>query len=113
MQVTRQLRESAPAGAPATDIYIAHLGEEALRIGLSAARALRRAGQVVRLEPDSREMKKQMSHAAASGARYTLILAEAEIARRACALKRMSDGTQSELPLGDWDRIAREVSGGH
>ena len=105
-------REGAAAGAPATDIYIAHLGEEALRIGLAAARALRRTGQAVRLEPDARDMKKQMSRAAAAGARYTLILAEAEIARRVCALKRMSDGAQSELPLGDWGRIAQEVSGG-
>jgi len=112
MVAAEQEAGRAAAGAPATDIYIAHLGEEALRSGLAAARALRRAGLTARLEPDARDMKKQMSRAAAAGARYTLILAEAEMARRSCALKRMSDGVQTELPLGDWQRVVQEMAVG-
>jgi histidyl-tRNA synthetase len=97
--------------APA-DIYVVHLGEAALKEALAAARHLRRRGLATRLDPDARDLKKQMARASAWGSRYALIIGERELERGAYALKRLADGTQRDVPAGNWDEIQREVAHG-
>ncbi len=104
-------RDRTP-GRRVPDVYIAHLGEAALARGLAAAKSLRQRGLSVRLDPEPRDLRKQMSKASAAGARYALIIGEREIEREAYILKRMSDGVQSEARAGDWDRILGEVTDG-
>ena len=97
-------RFSAPA-----DIYIVHLGDAALKEALGASRALRGFGLAVRLDPDSKEVKKQMARASAWGARYALIIGEREMERGAYALKNLAAGTQQDVAARGWDEIRREV----
>ncbi len=104
---TEEARRACSAGV---DVYIVHLGEPALGEALAAARGLRRLGVSVTLEPDARDLKKQMSRAAGGGARFALIIGERERERGVVALKRLSDGAQREVATGDWEAIASEVS---
>ncbi len=97
---------------PATDVYIVHRGEKTLSEGLLAATRLREAGLAARLEPDARDVKKQMSKAAASGARFALIIGERELEEGTYALKRMSDGTQRSIAARRWAQIEQEVRDG-
>jgi len=99
-------------GPRVPDLFVVHLGDAALTRGLAAAKALRQRGLHVRLDPEPRDVRKQMSRASAAGARYALIIGEREMEREAYTLKRMSDGVQSETPSGDWDRIYGEVVDG-
>jgi len=101
--------------APPADVYVVHLGAAGLKEALVAARKLRESGLAARLDPDPKDVKKQMSRASAWGARYALIIGERELERGAYTLKRMSDGFQRELRAGDWDEVAREIAagGGH
>jgi histidyl-tRNA synthetase len=103
---------SAPPEEPAPDVFVVHRGAKTLDEGLLAATRLRGAGLVVRLEPDARDVKKQMSRAAASNARYVLIIGERELEEGTYALKRMSDGTQQSIAARRWDRIEQEVRDG-
>ena len=91
------------------DLYIVHLGDAALQEGLAAARALRERGLAVRLDPDARDIKKQMSRASTLGARYALLLGERELERGAYGLKRLSDAVQREVPARAWDQIRAEI----
>ena len=100
-------KEACPASA---DIYIVHLGPAALKEGLAAAAALRARGLAARLDPEARDMKKQMSRASSWGARYALLIGERELARGSYALKRMADGVQHDVPARGWDEIQRRVA---
>jgi len=103
---------TAAVEEPSTDVYIVHRGARTLSEGLLAATRLRAAGLAARLEPDARDVKKQMSKAAASGARYALIIGERELEEGTYALKRMSDGTQRSIAARRWTQIEQEVRDG-
>jgi histidyl-tRNA synthetase len=108
MAVAEGKRERPACPSPA-DVYIVHLGQAGFDEALRAARALRFRGVAALFDPESRDLKKQMSRASACGARYTLIIGDSELERRAYALKRMSDGIQKDVAAGQWDEITREV----
>ncbi|HET9481049.1 MAG TPA: histidine--tRNA ligase, partial [Candidatus Polarisedimenticolia bacterium] len=104
--------EGGQACAAPIELYIVHLGEPALQAALAAAKALRGLGLAVRLDPDARDLRKQMARASSSGARYAIILGEREMERSIYALKRLADGTQTEVAAGDFEAIAKEVAHG-
>ncbi len=94
------------------DAYIVHLGAPALAEALRAARHLRALGLSARLDPDARDMKKQMSRAASTGARFALIIGERELEQGRYSLKRMSDALQRDVEAGQWASLAREIDDG-
>ncbi len=79
--------------APALDLFIAPLGEPALRHAGLLARDLRREGIGVELATDGK-LKRAMELANKLGARYTLIVGDNEIAAGEYALKNMQTGEQ-------------------
>jgi len=105
-------QRARPACPSPADVYIVHLGQAGFDEAFRAARALRSRGVATLFDPESRDLKKQMSRASACGARYTIIIGDSEIERRAYALKRMSDGIQKDVAAGQWDEITREVTHG-
>jgi len=109
VMVAAEMPGAGPCSAPA-DIYIVHLGPEALKEGLAAAGALRARGLATRIDPDARDLKKQMSKAAGWGARYALLIGERELQGGKYALKRMADGEQHEVPARQWDQIRLEIA---
>ena len=77
------------------DLFIAPLGDAALRQAAVLARDLRRGGLVV--EVSEGKLKRAMELANKLGARFTLIVGDNEIAAGRYALKNMATGEQREL----------------
>ena len=112
LEVTARGREEKGACSPAIDVYVVHLGTTALREGVAAAASLRARGVSVRLDPDERDVRKQMSRASSAGAAYALILGDRELEAGKYGLKRLADGVQTDVARGDWDGIRSEITGG-
>lgn len=88
------LEDTRPgAYAPVVDLFIAPLGEAALRSAARLARELRRRGLVVELAPESR-LKRALELANKLGARHALIIGEEELAAGRYLLKDMDSGEQ-------------------
>jgi histidyl-tRNA synthetase len=79
----------------ALDLFIAPLGEMALRRAAVMARDLRRSGLVVELSEG--KLKRGMELANKLGARFALIVGDNELAAGRFALKDMSSGEQESL----------------
>jgi histidyl-tRNA synthetase len=79
--------------APSLDLFIAPLGDAALRHAGLIARDLRRDGLSVELAAEGK-LKRAMELANKMGARYVLIVGDNEIASREYALKNMQTGEQ-------------------
>jgi histidyl-tRNA synthetase len=77
------------------DLFIAPLGEPALRHAAVLARDLRRGGISVELAEG--KLKRAMELANKLGARFTLILGEEEMAAGRYALKDMASGEQRQV----------------
>jgi histidyl-tRNA synthetase len=87
-----------PAGT--LDVYVAPLGEDALRRAGALARELRGMGLSVELAADGK-LKRAMELANKLGARWALILGENEIAAGAYTLKDMQTGGQQSVTAGE------------
>jgi histidyl-tRNA synthetase len=96
--------EGEQAASP-LDLFIAPLGEPALRHAATLARDFRRGGLSVELVEG--KLKRAMEIANKLGARYTLIIGDNEIAAGRYALKNMSTGEQLELTK---DEIAARLA---
>ena len=96
--------ETAHTPAP-LDLFVAPLGEPALRHAAVMARDLRRAGLSVELAEG--KLKRVMELADKLNARYTLIVGDNEIASGRYALKNMATGKQEDLTR---DEIAAKLA---
>src|SRR5579872_4612473 len=92
-RLVMSVEEQQPAAA--LDLFIAPLGEAALRHAAVMARVYRQAGQSVELVEG--KLKRAMELANKLGARYTLIVGDNEIAAGRYALKDMATGEQQNL----------------
>jgi len=87
----------APA-AETLDAVLVPMGAEAEARAIGLLAELRRAGIAADMA-FSGNMKKRMARAAASGARFAVILGDDEIARGVAAVKRLATGDQQEVAL--------------
>ena len=85
------------------------VGDKAHHHLADLARQLRRQGHSVLYEYRPRTLGAQMKRANRLQARLALILGEQELARKACVLKRMSDGSQREVPLTELTAAVRTL----
>lgn len=83
----------------APDVFIVFLGDVARNHAFKIARDLRAAGVAVAMEFEDRKMKKAMTAAAKSRARYALIIGENEVASGKYGLKNLTAGEQESLSL--------------
>jgi histidyl-tRNA synthetase len=86
--------EDEPATTP-LDLFIAPLGEPALRHAAVMARDFRKDGVIVELVEG--KLKRAMELANKLGARFALIVGDNEMAAGRYALKNMSTGEQEQL----------------
>ncbi len=84
------------AGLARCDLHLIPMGDEAMRHATLLARELRRAGVSVELSTD-KKLKRALETANKTGARYSLILGDNEIAAGVYALKDMTSGEQRNL----------------
>jgi histidyl-tRNA synthetase len=90
----------APAPAPATDVYLAHGGPGSELPAWRAAEGLRRAGLSVILHCGGGSFKSQLRKADASGARFAVIVGEAEAAAGQLSVKPLRElGEQVSVSL--------------
>jgi histidyl-tRNA synthetase len=88
--------ESGTLSTPALDLYMAPMGDVALRHCAVLAGVLRKRGVSVEVGTD-RKLKRMMELANKLGARYTLIVGDNEIAAQSYGLKNMASGEQETL----------------
>jgi histidyl-tRNA synthetase len=94
-EVKRLLAIDAP------DVFIVFLGDAARNHAFQVARDLRAAGVATLLEFEERKMKKAMTLAAKSGARFALIIGDDEIATGRYGLKNLATGEQESLSFNE------------
>jgi histidyl-tRNA synthetase len=93
--------DKVPVAAP--KLYIASLGERAMVKALEIANRLREAGKYVECDIVGRSLKAQMKYANKLSAEYTLIIGDSEIDSGKAQLRNMSEGTQTEVILDNFD----------
>jgi histidyl-tRNA synthetase len=90
-----------PEGLHAPVAYVVHAGEGTTQAGAKLSETLRDKGLACVLHAGGGNFKSQLKRADASGAAYTLIIGEAELASGNVAIKAMKTGVQTMLKLTD------------
>lgn len=83
------------------DLYIATMGEGAVKKALSMTTALRGEGFFVEYDLVERGLKPQMKYADKIGAKFVIVLGDNEIESGNAKLKNMATGEQTDITLGD------------
>jgi len=92
--------EGIELGIPATtSVYAVPLGEEARRVLFGLVTELRKAGVATDFAFGGRGLKGAMKNANRSGARYTIVAGERDLADGAVQLKDMESGDQEAVAL--------------
>ncbi|MFF2524469.1 histidine--tRNA ligase [Streptomyces liangshanensis] len=91
--------------APVT-VYAVALGEEARRLLFGVVTALRKAGIAADFSYGERGLKGHMKNANRSGARFTIVAGERDLAEGVAQLKDMESGEQSPVAL---DALVTEI----
>jgi histidyl-tRNA synthetase len=86
---------------PATSVFAVPLGDQARRALFGVVTQLRRAGVAADFSYGGRGLKGAMKAANRSGARYTIVAGERDLAEGIVQLKDMETGEQSPVPLSD------------
>jgi len=81
--------------------FVVSIGPDASQVGTRLVQDLRDAGIPAAAAFEDRPLKAQLKMADRSGATYAVIVGEKEIAASTAILKRLSDGVQEEIPIGD------------
>lgn len=87
--------------APTPDVFIAVLGEAALKPAISLQQTLRKAGLRSELEYERKSLKSQMKKAGKLGVPYVLMLGENELQKKSIILRDMRESTQIEIAQHD------------
>ena len=96
-----QAQDTALPGAPQPDVFLAALGDDAMRWVFAKARRLRDAGLHVALDLKGRSLKAQMKDANRQNARYTVIVGDDEIAAGRVQVRDMASSEQVEVAFDD------------
>ena len=87
--------------ATSPDLFIATLGDKALKVAFSMCHALRSCGKTVLMDYGGRSLKNQMKQSGKNNCRFTLILGEDELAQEKAVLRDMQTGTQEDIALSE------------
>ncbi|MFJ1548815.1 histidine--tRNA ligase [Streptomyces sp. NPDC088246] len=92
----------------ATSVFAVPLGEEARRVLFGIVTQLRREGVAADFAYGNRGLKGAMKSANRSGARFTIVAGERDLAEGVVQLKDMESGEQTAVPLPD---VAEAIRG--
>ena len=90
-------------------VYVACQGKPAQTAAFQLAVELRRRGQCVEMDVMDRSLKAQMKAANRSGAKFVVLLGEAELAQGVVTLRNMATATQQEISLQDIDLLLKQL----
>lgn len=86
---------------PATcDLYIASMGDNALKKAMALTNELRAEGYQVEYDVMGRGLKAQMKYADKTGAKFSMVLGDNEIETNSATLKNMKTGEQIPMEFG-------------
>ncbi|WP_326764547.1 histidine--tRNA ligase [Streptomyces sp. NBC_01591] len=91
-----------------TSVFAVPLGEEARRVLFGVVTQLRREGVAADFAYGNRGLKGAMKSANRSGARFTIVAGERDLAEGVVQLKDMESGEQTAVPLSDVAEAVRE-----
>lgn len=83
------------------DLYIASMGEKALKKSMEMASILRDEGYWVECDLIGRSLKAQMKYADKIGAFFTMVIGDNELDAMSARIRNMSTGEQVEIALDD------------
>ncbi len=86
---------------PACELYLAPMGEAAVRRCFAIATQLRAGGVATELDMTGRSLKAQMKYADKLGSRFVIVVGDNELATGRVQLKDMTNGQSEEIPLDD------------
>ncbi len=89
--------------APACNLSIVTAGEKAILEALRISADLRAQGYNINIDTFGRSIKAQMKYANKIGSEYTVVIGDNEIEAGVAKLKCMSDGTETEISLQNFD----------
>ena len=106
--------EGAPPPEPrGPRCFVVTIGEGAAAAGARLVEDLRAAGVPTATSYEERPLKAQLRMADRAGSAFVAILGEREVAEERVTLRRLADGTQTEVPIGDVaDWLTRPDHGG-
>ena len=96
--LARESKNLKVESSSAPKAFFIGLGAEARLANLALANQLRNAGVNIALELEERSFKAQLRSANRTGAPFTLVRGESEMANKIAILKNMADGSQVEIP---------------
>lgn len=82
-----------------TGVFIAPIGDYALKEAMHLAGRLREQGHAVQMDFDGKSLKAQMRLADKLGARYVVILGDEEIKKKKIIVRNMENQEQKEVPF--------------
>lgn len=80
-------------------VYIAAMGEAATAAGMTIQKELRARGILADMDLQQKSLKGRMKQAGKSGAAYTVILGDEEMAQKEAVIKTMETGEQEKISL--------------
>jgi histidyl-tRNA synthetase len=89
------------------DLFVVAVDGPALDEAMGLVRTLRHQGFRAELDPRGGSVKSQMKRADKTGARYSLVLGEQELAEKAAVLKPMAGGEGKKVPLAELAMVLR------
>ena len=101
-----------PPPLPKPTVFVASQSAAARPAAVRLAGELRRAGVAALLATGDRSLKAQMRQADATGAEYAAIIGREELASQTVVLRRMTDGQQERVALGQVARVLAQRHAG-
>jgi len=101
--------DTLPISSFTSDLFLIPLGDQEKVLALQLAQELRVAGIRVEISFGDKALKSAMKSADKSGARFAMILGEAELSSQEVELKQMSDGTVTSVKIGQLLNELRKV----
>jgi len=101
-----------PPPLPKPTVFVASQSAAARPAAVRLAGELRRAGVAALLATGDRSLKAQMRQADATGAEYAAIIGREELASQTVVLRRMADGQQERVALGQVARVLAQRHAG-
>jgi len=83
------------------DLFIANIGENALKNAEKIANKLRKNNKSVQIDLNGRSVKAQMKYADKIGAKYSIVLGDDEVNSGVATMKNMETGESKEVKLDD------------
>ncbi len=92
-------QQETPLPRPATDLFVAALGEKAAAYAFPLVHELRRLGLSAAMDHSGRSLKAQMKQAGRTRANYTLIIGDNELEQQEAILRDMATREQESVAL--------------